>query len=85
VDAVVIGRSHDLSDVPNAVQTDIDAFVAVLTEKLAVPIYAEPEQFSTQAALRLQGRTKETDASAAALILDAYITRQRHNEKKGHT
>jgi putative Holliday junction resolvase len=73
---VIIGKSHDLDGTPNKVQKDIEAFISSLRAGLSVPIDFEPEQFSTQAALRIQGRTKETDASAAALILDAYIIRQ---------
>ncbi|MBI4086692.1 Holliday junction resolvase RuvX [Candidatus Kaiserbacteria bacterium] len=75
VGGIVVGKSHDLDGAPNKVQKDIDAFVAALREALSVPVYLEPEQFSTQAALRIQGRTSATDASAAALILDSYITR----------
>jgi len=87
VGGVIVGKSHDLDGTPNRVQKDIDAFVAALRErfplrgKRSLAITLEPEQFSTQAALRIQGRTKETDASAAALILDAYITRKRAAEK----
>ena len=75
VAGVVIGKSQNLDGAPNRVQKDIDAFVATLQKRLSVPVSLEPEQFSTQAALRIQGRTTETDASAAALILDAFITR----------
>lgn len=78
VEGVVVGKSDNLDGTPNTVQKDIDAFVAVLQAELAIPVEYEPEQFSTQAALRIQGRTKETDASAAALILDTYLTRHQH-------
>lgn len=77
VGTIVLGQSHNLADVPNPVQEDITTFKTHLESTLALPVYLEPEQFSTQAALRLQGRTEHTDASAAALILDAYLTRHR--------
>ncbi len=76
VGEVIIGESLTLAGVPNAVQQHIDAFAAALRETLAVPVHLVPEQFSTQAALREQGRTAHTDASAAALILDTYLTKQ---------
>ena len=76
VGGVVIGKSHDLDGTPNRVQKDIDAFVGDLRAELSVSIDFEAEQFSTQAALRIQGRNEQTDASAAALILDTYLARQ---------
>lgn len=77
VGAVVVGQSISHEGVPNTVQEKIDLFTTALAERLGVPIHAMPEQFTTQAALRLQGRTAQTDASAAALILDAYITKKK--------
>lgn len=68
---VVLGRSENRSGEPNPVQKDIDAFAAAL-EKI-VPVHFVPEHYSTQAALRLQGRTEQTDASAAALLLDFFL------------
>ena len=79
---VVGGQSQDPGGTPNKVQEDIDAFVAVLENDLSMPVVLEPEQFSTQAALRIQGRTAETDASAAALILDAYLVRHKSESQK---
>ena len=75
VEKIIVGRSTNLNGMPNRVQKDIDSFVEQLGSKSAVPIDFEPEQFSTQAALRIQGRGTQTDASAAALILDSYIMR----------
>lgn len=75
VGAIVIGLSHTLDGAPNAVQKEIDTLATHLRESLKMPVHLEPEQFTTQAALRLQGRTEKTDASAAALILDGYLMR----------
>lgn len=74
---IIMGKSHTLGGMPNPVQKDIDLFVAFLRGELSIPVEFEPEQFSTQAALRIQGRTAHTDASAAALILDSYLARRR--------
>lgn len=77
VGTIVVGKSHDLKNAPNPVQKDVEVFTAALANELSVPVVSEPEQFTTQAALRIQGRTDKTDASAAALILDSYIIRQK--------
>jgi putative Holliday junction resolvase len=75
VGAVVLGHSLSREGAPNPVQSGIDSFAQELEGALGIPVHLEPEHYSTQAAIRLQGRTDRTDASAAALILDAYLTR----------
>jgi putative Holliday junction resolvase len=79
IDAVVVGHSMNLHAKPNAVQRHIDSFVEDLTLASGIPIYLEPEQYTTQAAKRIQGTTAHTDASAAALILDSYLTKTQQN------
>ncbi len=76
VAVVVIGQSLDKAGKPNAIQAAIEDLVVAITLEAGLPVHLEPEQFTTQAALRLQGRTTQTDASAAALILDNYLQRQ---------
>ena len=75
VGEVIIGQSLDKDGKPNVVQAAIEALVLDLTLETGVPVHLEPEQFTTKAALQLQGRTTQTDASAAALILNSYLTR----------
>lgn len=75
VAAVVIGHSVNKDASPNEVQKHIEAFMTDLTLACGVPIHLEPEQYTTQAALRIQGRNRKTDASAAALILDGFLSR----------
>lgn len=79
VGTVVIGHSIDREGVPNPVQGAIDTLATKLRTELEIPVHLEEERYSTQAALRLQGRTAQTDASAAALILDAYLTRTKNS------
>lgn len=79
VEQVVIGHSVDKEGNPNKVQEAIDAFMLDLTLSIGVPIELEKERYTTQEAMRIQGKTKHTDASAAALILDSFITR---NQKR---
>ncbi len=76
VKEIVIGHSKNKDGTDNAVQAAITELVTDLTLALGIPIHLEPEQYSTQAALRIQGRNAQTDAAAAALILDSYIMKQ---------
>ncbi len=77
ISAVVIGHSLDKNQQPNKVQAAIEELIADLTLAVGLPIHLQPEQFSTQAALQIQGRTDMTDAAAAALILDSFITKHK--------
>jgi len=77
VGAIVIGHSLDKNGEPNKIAAAAEGLMLDLTLVTGLPVHLEPEQYTTQAALRLQGRTTETDASAAALILDGFITRKK--------
>ncbi len=77
VTEIVIGHSLDKNSQPNKIQVAIEELMTDLTLATGLPIHLQPEQFSTQAALQIQGRTDMTDAAAAALILDSFITRKK--------
>jgi putative Holliday junction resolvase len=77
VEEVVIGQSLDKNGKPNKVQAGAEALMLDLTLAAGVPVHFEPEQFSTKAAERLQGKHKMIDASAAALILESYLMKQK--------
>ncbi len=75
VGEIVIGHSIDKEGKPNKVQEAIESFMLDLTLSIGIPVHLQTERFTTQEALRIQGKTKLTDASAAALILDSYLQR----------
>ncbi len=75
VDEIVIGHSLDRDGQPNKIHEAVEELMMDLTLSVGLPIHLMPEQYTTQAALRTQGRNDLTDASAAALILDAFITK----------
>jgi len=77
VGQVVIGHSLDRKGVPNKIHAAVEELITDLTLQVGVPVHLEPEHYSTQAALQIQGRTDMTDASAAALLLDSFLTRNR--------
>ena len=76
VGMIVIGHSLNKQSAPNMIQSEIEALMTDLTLEFGLPIHLEPEQFTTQQALRIQGRNSQTDASAAALILDSFLQKQ---------
>jgi putative Holliday junction resolvase len=75
IEEIVLGHSLNKEGKPNDVHEAAGALMLDLTLKTGLPIHLEPEQYSTQEALRIQGRTDKTDASAAAIILNSYLER----------
>jgi putative holliday junction resolvase len=75
VGEIIIGHSLNREGAPNKVHEAVEALMLNLTLSIGVPIHLEPEQYTTQEAIRLQGRNDKTDASAAAIILNSYIER----------
>lgn len=79
VKVIVIGHSLDKEGRENKIHQAVETLMLDLTLSVGLPVFLEPEQFTTQAALRLQGKNKQTDASAAALILDGYLRKNKNN------
>lgn len=77
VGEIVIGHSLDRNGKPNAVHAAVEGLLLDLTLETGLPVHLQPEQYTTQAAIQLQGKTSQTDASAAALILDSFITKSK--------
>ena len=75
VGQIIIGHSLDREGKKNPIHEEIDSFITDVTLQTGLPIDLEPEQYTTQEAVRFQGRNENTDASAAAVILNSYITR----------
>ena len=76
VKEVVIGYSLNRDGKPNAVHAGAESLLLDITLATGLPVHFEPEQYSTQAALRIQGRNDQTDAAAAALIVDSYLMKR---------
>jgi len=77
VEEVVIGFSMGRDGQPNEIQEKIQELMTDLTLQIGIPIHLEPEQYTTQEAIRFQGRTDMTDAAAASIILNSFITRKK--------
>ena len=77
VSEIVIGHSLNRDGAANRIHAQVESLVTDLTLELGLPIHLQPEQYTTQRAIRFQGRTEQTDAAAAAIILDSYITKKK--------
>jgi putative holliday junction resolvase len=77
VGEIVIGYSLNKDGKENKIHSSVEEFMMDLTLAVGIPIHLEPEQYSTQQAIRIQGKTAQTDAAAAAIILDSFITRKK--------
>lgn len=77
VSEIVIGHSLDKEGNANKIHSQVESFIGDITLHLGIPVYLQPEQYSTQQALRIQGKNDQTDAAAAAIILDSYITKKK--------
>ncbi len=78
VKEIVVGHSLDNKGEPNKIHGAVEEFVTDVTLNIGIPVHLEPEQYSTQQAAQLQGKNEQTDASAAAIILDSFITKQKN-------
>lgn len=79
VEKIIIGHSLNLDGEENSVAEGARELMTDLTLETGLPIELEPEQFTSKEAERIQGRNDMTDASAAAIILNSYITKQKNN------
>ena len=77
VDEVVIGHSKDRAGGDNPVHAKVEELMTDLTLAVGLPVHLEPEQYTTQEAIREQGRNAMTDAAAASIILNSFLTRHK--------
>ncbi len=87
VSAIVIGESRNFTGAENQIAKDARAFSLLLTTRTGIPVFLEPETFTTAAARRAPGKEAKSravkrhiivDAAAAALILTSYLSRVHH-------
>lgn len=76
IEAIVIGHSKASDGSDNPIHQAVTELVTDLTLATGLPVQLQPEQYTTQEAIRFQGRSEHTDASAAAIILNSYLDSQ---------
>ena len=74
ITAVVIGDSRNAKGDDNPINSEAKKFGKDLQHLISIPIFFEPE-FYTSAEARQHTGKKVVDAEAAAIILNSYITR----------
>jgi len=91
---IVVGESIDFSGKPNFISIKIEAFILELKNKFGLPIYKQKEFLTSAEARRYinfkrlnslqthnkvkQIKSERVDASAAALILQRYLDKNKH-------
>lgn len=77
IETIVVGESRDYKMEENPIMAKVKPFVEELKRDLGVVVVYEPELLSSHQATHFQGKTDKIDASAAAIILQSYIDRQK--------
>ena len=77
IGTIVLGESKNFQGTNNPIQEQIRAFKALLETKTTIPIMFEPEFMTSAAAARYVEEGSASDASAAALILQSFLDRQK--------
>lgn len=78
VGEIVLGESKNLNGSDNHITESSRTFKSLLEESFGKSVMFVPEFYSTYQASRIQGDSDMIDASAAAIILQSYIDRQKH-------
>lgn len=77
VEIIILGESLDFQNKPNAIMKEVNPFKEKMEEEFKLPVFFEPEFMTSQEAVHIQGEKKSIDASAAALILQSYIDKNK--------
>lgn len=80
VEKIVVGESLDYKGENNPIMDDVYAFADRLEKQTGIEVFFEPEFLTTTQAGKEQGRRDNLDASAAALILQSYLLREKRGE-----
>lgn len=75
---IVVGESRDLLGKLNPIAKDIERFTVALKERTDIPVLSEPEFMTSAQAAHDQGSVEKLDASAAAIILQSYLDKQKN-------
>lgn len=73
---IILGLPLDLKNRPTHTTQGAEEFKLKLENEIKIPVIFEKEFYTTKEAERIQGKIKNIDASAAALILKHYIEKK---------
>jgi putative holliday junction resolvase len=74
---VVLGHSLNSQQEDNPVMEKVHPFKEELERAVGIPVIFEQESWSSMEATRFQGVNENIDASAAAIILQRFLDKQR--------
>jgi RNase H-fold protein (predicted Holliday junction resolvase) len=74
---IILGESKDFSGKSNRIMDDIEVFKKQIEDRIKLPVAFELEFLTSAQAERSQGKHKLLDASAAAIILQSFLDRNR--------
>lgn len=77
VGEIILGKSVDYQGRPNPLMKKIEPFKKLLEKESGLRVEYQKEILTTKEAERLQGKIKNLDSSAAALILRSFLEKQR--------
>ena len=78
---VILGHSVNSRGGDNPVMERMHPFKEELEKTLGIPVIFEQESWSSMEASRFQGTNENIDASAAAIILQRFLDKQRETKK----
>ncbi len=78
IDKVVVGESKDFNMNENPIMEDIKMFSEKLLQN-KISVVFHPEFLTSQEAIQIQGKNDMLDASAATIILQSYLDKQKND------
>jgi len=82
VDTIVIGESKDYKGEDNKISPKIISFKKELSLAVKFPTFLEPEFMSSMQVEKTFGKTDMLDASAAAIILQTFMDKEKNKQEK---
>ena len=76
---IVIGESRNYEGKPNEIMKEVEIFINDLKETTKLEVKLEPEYLTSVEAERIQGKNKLNDSSAACIILNSFLNKQKND------
>jgi len=82
IEVIVLGESKNYKGEDNKINPKIISFKKKLSAVLKLPIFLEPEFMSSMQVEKTFGKTDMLDASAASIILQTFLDKEKNRQKK---
>jgi len=82
IETIVIGESKNYKGEDNKINPQIIYFKRDLSKEIKIPIFLEPEFMSSAQVENTFGKTDMLDASAASVILQTFMDKERNRQEK---